>query len=228
MPGRSLVLLPALLDNTPELALKYPRNGEMIMRAPLILLLGFALVATGCTPAKPPEPSQTMKETFAKCTWEKVEGQSLSIWSYACPAEAGDIKLIASDKVGGFSLLSTGSDVQAYDVIRTFPKAKDAALESVLPAVLAATGVHQASCALVKTAYGDWGEVWLLEPTGAEKAAYDAANAIEPPANPCGELGIGPSGDRFFKVMGDDPKKVIYYDMGSEIQIFDPATLKSK
>jgi len=28
--------------------------------------------------------------------------------------------------------------------------------------------------------------------------------------------------------MADDPKKVVYYDMGSEIQIFDPATLKSK
>ncbi len=199
------------------------------MRAPLILMLTFAL--SGCTPSKPPEalpePSQVMQETFTKCTWSKVEGKALSIWSYACPTEAGGIRLIANDAVGGFTLVTEGQ-TQGYDVIRTFPKTKDAALESVLPMVLAATGPHKASCALVRTAYGDWGEVHLLEPTGAEKAAYDKANAIEPQANPCGDLGIGPSGDRFFKVMADDPKKVIYYDMGSEIQIFDPATLMSK
>lgn len=135
--------------------------------------------------------------------------------------------MVANDAVGGFTLVTEGQ-AQGYDVIRSFPKAKDAPLVSVRPAVLAATGKHQASCALIKTAYGDWGEVWLLEPTGAEKAAYDKANAIEPQENPCGDLGIGPAGDRFFKVMADDPKKVIYYDMGSEIQIFDPATLRSK
>ncbi len=199
------------------------------MRAPLILMLTFSLV--GCTPPKPPEaspaPSHVMKETFTQCTWGKVEGKTLSIWSYACPVGAGGIKMIANDTVGGFTLVTEGQ-TQGYDVIRTFPKARDAPLESVLPAVLVATGKHQASCALVKTAYGDWGKVYLLEPAGAEKAAYDTANDIEPQENPCGDLGIGPSGDRFFKVMADDTKKVIYYDMGSEIQIFDPATLKSK
>jgi len=84
------------------------------------------------------------------------------------------------------------------------------------------------SCALVRTAYGDGGEVYLLEPTGYEKWPMTKANAIEPQENPCGELGIGSAGDRFFKAITDDPKKVIYYDMSSEIQIFDPAPLKSK
>jgi hypothetical protein len=199
------------------------------MRASLILIFGlFALV--GCTSSKPPQPSQVMKDTFTQCTWGEVEGKTLSIWSYACPPDAGAVKLAPDDKVGGFMIISNDgtNHLLGYDVIRTFPKAKDAPLESVLPAVLAATGKHQASCALVKTVYGDWGEVYLLEPTGTERADYDAANAIEPQENPCGDLGIGPAGDRFFKLMADDPKKVIYYDMGSEIQIFDPATLRLK
>jgi hypothetical protein len=195
------------------------------MRASLILIFGLFALA-GCTSPKP-QPSQVMKDTFEQCTWGKVEGKTLSIWSYACPAAAGGIKLVANDAVGGFTLVTEGQ-AQGYDVIRTFPKAKDAPLVSVLPAVLAAAGKHQASCAMIKTAYDDWGEVWLLEPTGAEKAAYDKANATEPQENPCGDLGIGPVSDRFFKVMADDPKKVVYYDMVSKIQIFDPATLKSK
>ncbi|ESQ86541.1 hypothetical protein [Asticcacaulis benevestitus] len=204
------------------------------MRTSLKLVLSGALIAVnvaGCNkPAeKVAEPSQVMKDTFASCTWEKVEGKSLSIWSYACGPDMGNVRLVADDKVGGFSLAAMPPDaLTPRVVIRTFAKDKAAAVTSVLPAVLKATGAHGASCQLVETDYGDWGKVYLLEPTGAEKAGYDKLNAIEPQPNPCGELGIGPAGDRFFRVMADDPAKVIYYDMGSEIQIFDPDTLHSK
>jgi hypothetical protein len=40
-------------------------------------------------------------------------------------------------------------------------------------------------------------------------------------------MGVGFVGDRVFQVMADDPTKVVYIDYGSEIQIFDTATLKS-
>jgi hypothetical protein len=200
------------------------------MRAYLTFVL-TAVILTGCNkPAeKAAEPSQMMKDTFASCTWEKIDGKTLSIWSYACGPDMGNVRLVADDKVGGFSLAAMPPDaLPSRVVIRTFSKDKTAPVTSVLPAVLKATGAHGASCQLVETDYGDWGKVWLLEPTGAEKAEYDRLNAIEPQPNPCGELGIGPAGDRFFRVMADDPAKVIYYDMGSEIQIFDLATLRSK
>lgn len=200
------------------------------MRTYLTLIL-TAVVLTGCNkPAeKAVEPSQVMKDTFASCTWEKIDGKTLSIWSYACGPDMGNVRLVADDKVGGFALAAMPPDaLPSRVVIRTFAKDRAAPVTSVLPAVLVATGHHGASCQLVETDYGDWGKVWLLEPTGTEKAAYDKLNAVEPQPNPCGELGIGPAGDRFFKVMADDPARVIYYDMGSEIQIFDASTLRSK
>jgi len=200
---------------------------------PGITVTGLLMLAA-CSPhlAKEPpapRPSQVMAETFGLCQWEKVENQTLSIWSYACGKDAGNVHLVADDRVGGFAIGAVEPDgTTPRGVIRTFVKAKNAPVSAILPAVLAATGDHKASCQLVETDYGDWRKVYLLEPTGAEKAAYDKANDVEPQPNPCGDLGIGPVGDRFFKVLDGDPSRVIWYDMGSEIQIFDISTLAPK
>ena len=43
---------------------------------------------------------------------------------------------------------------------------------------------------------------------------------------PCGDMGVGFVGDRYFQVMPGHPDRVVYVDRGSEIQIFDPATLR--
>ncbi|MDV6332147.1 hypothetical protein [Asticcacaulis sp. 201] len=196
------------------------------------LAVAAMISVTGCmqqsAPVADPVPSQAMRDTFKTCKWEKVESRTLVIWSYACGEDMGNVRLTADTKTGGFALGSNVPDgTSPRSVIQPFPKSANAPVSAILSAVLAATGAHGASCQLVETDYGDWGKVWLLEPTGAERVAYDKANAVEPQANPCGELGIGPAGDRFFRVLADDPTRVIYYDMGSEIQIFDPSTLRT-
>ena len=178
--------------------------------------------------APDPAPIAVARDTFKGCTWQKVQGARLSIWSFACGPDMGSTHLIADDKVDGFDLTANG---EGRMVIRTFAKAANAPVDAILPAVKAASpGKDTQTCALVPVPTFDaWsGQLYDLEPTGAAKAAYDKANAVEPQEPPCGDLGIGPDGDRFFAVMKDDPTRVVYVDMGSEIQIFDPNTLKAQ
>lgn len=206
------------------------------MRAFAIIIIATAVAA--CTPAKPPAPpaipAPFAQETFKGCTWGKVEGTGaatgLSIWSYACGPEMGGERLVADPTLPGFAIEATGPDgTSRRPAIRVFTKTADASLDSVLPAVRAASpGQDTARCKLVPVASMDLkGSLYDLEPVGADKVAYDKANTIEPGEPPCGELGIAPVGDRYFKVLEDDATKVVMIDMGSEIQIFDPSTLKS-
>lgn len=186
-----------------------------------------ALAAFGSAAAEPnARPAKVMAETFKTCRWGQVTGRTLSIWSYACGKDMGGMRLVADERVRGFAIASAGAP---QVVIRTFAKPAAAPVASILPTVLRASGRHDASCRLVEhRRYGDWGRAWLLEPTGAAKRAYDAANAREPQEDPCGELGIGPAGDRFFRLLPGDSARVIYSDMGSELQIFDLGTLRPR
>ena len=200
------------------------------MRAVLMVLAVVApvIALSGCAPAKDPVPSKTAQETFKDCTWGKVQGKGLSIWSYACDSQ----KLVADDSLPGFVIESPGDQgLSRRTVIRAFPKAADAPFDSVLPAIRAASpGPMTARCELVVVPPADdlTGRLYELEPVGADKAAFDKANAVEPGEPPCGDMGISAVGDRFFKELADDPTKVVLIDMGSEIQIFDPGTLTSE
>lgn len=207
------------------------------MRTFTIVLLALSLTACGPrtlphTPGpKPvvadPKPIQAATDTFKGCTWEKVTGAHLSIWSFNCPAQISGLHLVADDKLGGFDLATTGYPPE--NIIRSFAIPAGAGIDAALPAIRAASpGKDTKTCALVAVpAFDAWaGKLYDLEPTGAAKAAYDKANAVEPQDPPCGDLGIGPEGDRFFTVLPSDPTRVIYVNMGSEIQPFDPNTLK--
>lgn len=213
------------------------------MRSAVIAIIAVSLALAGCgarpklpdskpVPPEPaavtadPVPMAVARDTFKGCIWQKVQGAHLSIWSFACGPDFGNTRLIPDDKVDGFDLTAGG---EGRMVIRTFAKAANAPVDAILPAVRAASpGKDTRTCALVPVATFDaWaGQLYDLEPTGAAKTAYDKANAIEPQAPPCGDLGIAPDGDRFFAVLKGDPSRVVYVDMGSEIQIFDPNTLK--
>lgn len=205
--------------------------------------IGAALVVIGalcaCSPgdtrkvepaaAEAAKPSQAALETFgANCAWGEVKGAALSMWSYACGPDFGSVRLVADDALPGFALESAGVDGQPErrTVVRIFDKPAEAGIDAILPTVRAASpGLATSSCVL-EPAPGRDG-LYLLAPTGPIRAAYDAENFSDTvPAMPCGDLGVGPAGDRVFKVMEGHPDKVAYIDYGSEIQIFDAATLK--
>lgn len=166
---------------------------------------------------------------FAACTWQEVKGARLAMQAFACGPEQGGGHIEADDRLPGFQLVFDGPPAERRPVVRTFAKPAAAPLEAILPAIRAASpGPHTATCAFAP-AQGydneDRGR-FVLEPTGAAKAAWDASLAVEPGDPPCGPMGVSAAGDRYFKVMPGHPDLVVYADMGSEIQIFDPETLR--
>ena len=193
------------------------------------MLLATLAQSGTAAPQADRKPGKVARETFEGCRWGRVDGQVLSIWSFACDKAHGDQRLVPANDVGGFAIVPPNPGPGRQIVIRSFAKSAKAPVASILPAVLRVTGRYKRSCRLIEhRRYGDWGTVWTLEPTGAERRAYEAANSVEPQENPCGELGIGPAGDRFFRVMLGDAARVIYSDMGSELQIFDLASLTKR
>ncbi|ESQ78007.1 hypothetical protein [Asticcacaulis sp. YBE204] len=196
----------------------------------------YALVAaallTGCSaPAvEKAEPTAGAKEVFSDCKWGEVRGATLSIWSYACP----NAHLVADETLPGFGIVEgTAADGFGYrPVIRTLPKAKDAAIDAVLPEIRQLSpGPATASCVLVPaqdpTDPASKRALFELVPTGEAKAVWDkTVETGEGEEAPCGALGVGLAGSRVFEVLPNDPTRVVYIDYGSEIQIFDTKTLK--
>lgn len=187
--------------------------------------------APAAAQAAAPQPSETMAQTFRGCTWGEVTGGGLSMWSYACPAGAGDFRLVYDESLPGFAYEGTFEGVtsrQAAVVI--FKKAADAPIDAILPQVRAKSpGPHSATCVLSIVPSPE-GDIAGFEPTGAVKTQWDAASSgqegAEPMDAPCGDMGPQMSGDRGFHVLRDDPTTVIFIEYGSEIQPFDPSTIR--
>ena len=195
------------------------------MQVGALALAAFASVAA----AKPPAPSQGYDD-FPGCRWGQVKGAKLSIWSFACGPAQGGAHLAADDKLPGFVLVERGPDGPSRrPVIRAFRKAAAAPIQSILPLIRTASpGRHAAACVLRRTApvQAHSGPIYALEPTGAARAAWEASQITSTePDMPCGSLGVGYVGDRYFQVLPGDPSTVVFVDMGSEVQIFDPRTL---
>ncbi|MBW8881184.1 MAG: hypothetical protein JF615_07110 [Asticcacaulis sp.] len=180
-------------------------------------------------------PSQAMAETFKGCHWQEVRGKTLSIWAYACGHDFGDTHLVADDTIGGFGLVNSGADADSYvysPVIRTFTKAADAPIDALLPDIRKLSpGPDTATCvfepAQDPTEEQSTRKLYAFVPTGAAMAKWDKnVDTGNDPTPPCGPMGPSFAGDRLFEVLPDDATKVVYIEFGSEIQIFDTATLK--
>ena len=219
----------------PQLGEEIMRTNSWTGRARFGVTTLFAAVAlTGCgqssTPAADaPQPPQVMKDTFAGCTWQKVESKTLSIWSYSCPPAHGDTRLVADDALPGFKF------PDGRIAIRTFEKQADAPVEAILGQVRGASpGPHSDTCVLAPMKRDPQSEppVYLFLPTGAAKTEWEAWEAstdrsgdVQPP---CGAMGPAENGDRYFQAMADHPQTVVFVEAGSEIQIFDISTLKHR
>jgi hypothetical protein len=218
----------------------------LVMRRLVLAVLGAFAVA-GCrlsaepfeassdSAAADPPPSEGMRQTFSSCEWGKVEGSGLAVWSFACPADFGNIRLVADPALPGFSLEGTQDGVTSRSpAIILFEKATGDDVSAIVGQVRAKSpGPDTATCAIQQIE----GEsmlpnAWAFVPTGEAKARWEAAvggNDLgdAPEQGPCGPLGPQIVGDRAFVVVPGDPTKVAFIEFGSEIQIFDPATLRA-
>ncbi len=211
--------------------------GENIMRlvgpglCALALLSGCGAQAPAAkAPPAPAAPVSALRNApeFAGCAWQEVKGARLAMQAFACGPDHGGVHIEADDSLPGFRLVYAGGESRM--VVRTFDKAAAAPLEAILPAVRAASpGPFTAACAFAPAqGYDAKGkDRFVFEPTGADKAAWEKSQASDAPMDPpCGPLGVSIAGDRYFTVLADHPQVVVYADMGSEIQIFDPETLR--
>ena len=178
-----------------------------------------------------PQPSETMQQTFRGCTWGEVTGGGLSMWSYDCPAAAGDFRLVYDASLPGFAYETTfEGETSRRPAVLIFKKAADAPLVSIQDAVRTKSpGPHSAECVLTSVPSPE-GDIAGFEPTGAARTQWEAfesgAEGAEPVEPPCGDMGPQMSGDRGFRVVADDPTTVVFIEYGREIQPFDPATIR--
>lgn len=195
----------------------------------LVCMLFFASSPFPLFSKEMPKPSEEFQATFSGCQWKNVQNKLLSIWSFHCKSQ----HLEADDNLPGFRLKSTDADGSSQSVaIHAFLKPAASSIEHILPAVrLASPGPHTQTCAFVpvKMDPPSRAKRYTLEPTGEAKKKWQRDEAkgedVEPP---CGPYGVYFVGDRYFEILDTRPDVVLYYDMGSEVQIFDPSTLKIK
>jgi len=197
----------------------------------------LAVFCVACGPAEPPVaagPASPLADAreFASCQWGEVRGAGLAIGAFTCGPDQMNSRLVADDALPGFALhLDAPDGPVRIPAVQAFPKPPEASLDAVLPAVQAASpGVFTHACALVpaQPVEGQPGDRFVLEPTGAAKAAWEASVVSDEPMEaPCGVLGVSIAGDRYFRVMPDDPTTVVFVELGSEIQIYDPQTLRT-
>jgi hypothetical protein len=211
------------------------------MRPTVLAALAALSLTAGCGPKAPAAPAAAPQAEaasplrgapeFAGCEWETVRGARLSIQGFACGPEHGNVRIVADDALPGFVLESAGTDGPVRSVaVRAFAKAADAPLDSILPAVRAASpGPYTAACVFAPAAGLDNAghDRFVLEPSGEAKAKWEASVMSDTPMEkPCGDLGVSIAGDRWFEELASAPGTVVFVEMGSEIQIFDPATLR--
>lgn len=210
------------------------------MTADRFLPLAALVVLAACDQAAPPPqpiapasaPVSALRNAseFASCKWGAVKGERFTIDAFACGPEFGRLRLEADDALPGFALVQDGPDGPIRTpVIQLFDKPAATPLDAVLPALRKASGPDAAACAFEPAPGVDHqGKPhFVLTPVGPAKAAWEKTVASDEPVElPCGRWGVGIAGDRYVFEAPGRPEIVVAADMGSEIQPFDPTTLR--
>lgn len=198
------------------------------MKPPALAALAAAVGLAG--PAVAADPPRPDRPEFTACPWREVRGATLSMWAFDCPAGVWYERLVADDSLPGFAVVGAmPADGKPYRrvVVRVFAKPAGAPLDAIMPAVRRASPGLSPACRLSPArAYADRGG-WVLGPTGPANARWmrqrEDDDGAEPP---CGAMGVDVYGDRFFQVAPGHPDRVLYLDLGHEVQVFDDTTLR--
>ena len=175
-------------------------------------------------------PSVLAQSPFANCKpQQEVKSASVSIRAYECP----NARLVVDRARDRFELVTkepTGE--QRRVVLRTFTKPADAGIENIVSDVRKQSPGPQSATCTLQPARDSRGRSdksrFVFGPTGAAQRDWDVVQKSGGKSRPpCGALGVQFVGDLYFMEVPDDPSTVVFLDMGSEIQIYDPATLKS-
>lgn len=196
-----------------------------------LVLSGLAAVASLLCLAHDAD-ADVWSETFVGCTKQVAQGAGLAISSYVCGKDQGNVHLEADPALPGFVEVQDTEDGPVRQMkIRTFKKDPQSPIDAVLDAVRAASpGPATPSCTFERAPQSEdsSAERYYLAPTGAARTAWDRAMDSDPEGDPpCGPLGVQFVGDLYFVVLPGDPGRVAFIDSGSEIQIFDPSTLRA-
>lgn len=200
----------------------------------LVPVIAIAAALSACGKSEPPGPVSALSKApeFAKCEWRTTKGASFSIQAFACGPDMRNQHIVADDNLPGFVLVSDGDGGPTRSTaIRLFGKPPTSPIAFVLNSVRAVSpGPLTRTCAFEPAPKVDPAKKrFVLTPVGEAKAQWEKDIAGNAPsmAEPCGPLGVGIAGDRYFFEAPGHPETVVFADMGSEIQIFDPETLTS-
>ncbi len=177
------------------------------------------------------ETSTPLREAYADCVWEKVEGAGLELWGQSC--DFGDTKLEvnASETLPGMFLedISSGSPVAIQQLIQVFnlPNQK---IEDVLPELAKFKDWSNSdSCAFTQTDTSRKDVTrYTLMPTGAALKQYEATAKNEPINSTCAGFGMGNSGIQYFEIYASNPNKALFINVGQEAPLFDENTIVVK
>jgi hypothetical protein len=195
---------------------------------PVAAVAALALTACNKPAATAPPPTSALAKAteFAKCQWETVKGSGYSIQAFACGPEQGNMHMVADDSLPGFTLVS---DQGRKTAVRMFGKPATSPITAVLaPARAVSRGPQTRTCEFELQAGADPAKKrYVLTPVGDAKTAWEknVKESKDVVAEPCGPLGVAVTGDRYFFELPGHPEVVVWTDMGSEIQIFDPETI---
>jgi len=181
----------------------------------------------------PPPASLAADPGFKDCAWSEVRGGGVALNAYQCPGDT----LEADAALPGIVRITNGADnkVLRSTVVQMFSKGADRALESVLPAVRAASPGAE-TCTLVPASDEPPKPgnpvVYKLYPTGKAKADYDRYIAGQLDAEkadllPCGPLGPSEGGYVEFVTVRGAPDKMAAVFYPGDIPTFDGGSLRA-
>ncbi|HTI66808.1 MAG TPA: hypothetical protein VL460_04585 [Caulobacteraceae bacterium] len=191
-----------------------------------VAALAALLAACGKPAATGPASALSKAPEFAKCQWETVKGSSFTMQAFACGPDLANQHVVADDGMPGFVLVKGGARTTA---VRLFGKPPTAPVAAVLSSARAVSpGPWTRTCALEPApGAGAAAKRFVLAPVGDAKTAWErnVKDGKDVIAEPCGPLGVGLAGSRYFYELPGHPETVVFADMGGETQVFDPDTV---